>query len=188
MGWNDARVSLLPVGAKLTIETDSKARTASGSAVKILRAVGSSIHGPSVDEVRSWLEQRGFALSATSIGYQSWQKEDVDAFIASVNDRVEEIIVTFVLNPKSYLRVGEWQGLITEFHERWGLVLIDRRTGVTADLVDFPVLLAETAAWKEFARAHTWPEVARQPATYDLELAEEMLPEVRHTWPANEAA
>jgi hypothetical protein len=188
MGWNDARMSLLPIGAKLIVETDPNARTADGSALRILHSAAGSTPGPSAAEIRAWLEGKGFAPSGESPTYYSSRREDVDLFVASASDRVSQIIVTFVLNPKSFLRVAEWQDLIAEFHERWGLDLVDRRTAVSVGLADFPRLLAESAAWREFARAYQWPEASKRSVNYDLELAAEMLPEVGHTWPANEAA
>src|SRR5207248_1194241 len=104
MGWNTARVTLLPPRWKETVTEAARARTAAGAPVRIARPVRTEdTAGKAVllAPLSCWLEERGFVVSERSRSHVRLQRQDVEAFLAAEGEEVAEVILTFTLTRDS---------------------------------------------------------------------------------------
>ena len=205
MGWNEVRVSLVPAGRKIVTELDLAARTTAGDPVAILHTIpDTDSAAQSLDQgaMQRRLEQEGFDVSQHGESFLRMKKGEIEAFIGIEHGVVSEVIVTFTLNRSSPSRAPDWQRLICHLVESDALALVDRTTQQRVGGDEFLRVLTDSPAWRQFAKAHGWPEIAREdehwpipvaPSEEELseedgDLAEAMFPTVEETWLLNEAA
>lgn len=157
MGWNTARVTLLPPRWKQVVTASPRARTAAGGSVHIARSVRTEDGtGPTVGvaAVCSWLEERAFRSAERSPSFVSLRRQDVEVFIGVEGEEVAEIVLTFTLDRNSPLRREAWQQFTCDLCAAWPLALADgTRPGERLPPGEFTRLLGETPAWREFQEA-----------------------------------
>jgi hypothetical protein len=164
MGWNEVRVSLVPAGRKIVAEHDLAARTTDGDAVAILHTVQDTDSTAQPLEQRAALrrlEAYGFDVLQRGQSFVRMKKGEIETFVEIEAGVVSEVIVTFTLNQSSPLRAPDWQRLISHLVQSDGLALFDRTTQLRVGGDEFLRLLTESPAWKQFAAAHSWPELVR---------------------------
>jgi hypothetical protein len=205
MGWNEVRVSLVPMGRKIVTEVDLAARTTAGDPVAILHSIPdaeSAAQPLDRGAMQRRLEQEGFDVSQQGESFLRMKKGEIEAFIGIEQGMVSEVIVTFTLNRSSLSRAPDWQRLICHLVESDELFLVDRRTQQSVGGDDFLRVLTASPAWRQFAKAQGWLEMARENGQWpipigpseeelpeeDGDLAEAMFPTVEETWLLNEAA
>jgi hypothetical protein len=161
MGWNTARVTLLPPRWKETVTESAHARTAAGTPVRIARAVraeDSAGQAVLLVPLSRWMEERGFVVTERSPSHMQVQREDVEAFLAAEGDEVAEVILTFTLTRDSPRRWETWQKFAAELAGAWDLALFaPDRPGGKPGAGDLLRLLSGTPAWQGFQAAFGWP-------------------------------
>lgn len=161
MGWNTARVTLLPPRWKRVVTPSARARTPAGSLVHIahsVRAEGTAGPVVGLGELCAWLAKRGFRIAEQSPGSVTLREEDVEAFLGAESDEVAEIILTFTLDRNSFSRVETWQQFIRDLCAAWPLALVDAdRSEDRLTAGEFTRLLGKTSTWREFQEAFGWP-------------------------------
>ena len=105
------------------------------------------------------LEQEGFDVSQHGESFLRMKKGEIEAFIGLEHGVVSEVIVTFTLNRSSPSRAPDWQRLICHLLESDALALVDRTTQQRVGGDEFLQVLTDNLAWRQFAKAHGWPEM-----------------------------
>ena len=117
------------------------------------------------------LEQEGFDVSQRGESFLRMKKGEIEAFIGIEQGMVSEVIVTFTLNRSSPSRAPDWQRLICHLVESDELFLVDRSTQQRVGGEEFLRVLTESPAWRHFAKAHDWPEIARDDEPWPIPVA-----------------
>ncbi len=160
MGWNEARVTLIPPGWRPVVEESSRGRTADGTNVIIVdveRQENPTTENLCLESVIDWLQKRGFVLRDERWQRLTWEDVEVDLFLKE--GELADITLTFTLSQNAPSRWAAWIKLVRELCESWNLRLIDadHRTTVGAD--QLLRLLARTVAWRDFEENFGWPPV-----------------------------
>src|SRR5262249_52766320 len=113
------------------------------------------------NEVRVWLEARGFELREQGPSWLVLVHEDADAFLVVEEGELAKIILTFTLTRDSPSRWRIWQALVEDMCEKWGLILYDSNTGSMVDGSEVLRVLGETQAWKDFESNFDWPPAGK---------------------------
>ena len=165
MGWNDVRVTLVPVGWKIVTELDFTARTAAGDPVAVLHSIpDADVDAPPVDqgELERRLGEEGFAITQRGETFLRMNKAEIEALIAIERGMVSEVILTFTLDKSSPSRAPDWQRLTNQLIDTHVLALFDHSRRQPVRCHEFLRVLTESPAWRQFAKAHAWPEIASE--------------------------
>ncbi len=163
MGWQEARVTLLPPGWRQVIEVSPRARTLGGVPVRIARTVREE-DGPTgrlrAEAVGAWLERHGFTLSEQRPAVIVYRREDILAECYEQEGELAELILTFTLSRDAPSRWDTWQALVGELCAAWGLRLADGTAeGRLVGPEELLRLLSQTMSWQDFQTHFGWPEV-----------------------------
>ena len=162
MGWNDSRVSLLPLGWTMGFEENTTgARTADGTPVRIAyseRLESSESAGIDRGAVEAWLETRVFnrnenervaVACSGKMWNHSWKLRKASSLESSSRSRC----------PSTLRRVGSrgrpWCGKSSD----WDLSLYDSNLGFNVEAGEILRVLASTQAWRDFEERFGWPPV-----------------------------
>ena len=161
MGWNTARVTLLPPRWKETLTESARARTAAGAPVRIarpVRAEGTTGEAVLLAPLCCWLEERGFVVSERSGSQVRLRRQDVEAFLAAEGEEVAEVLLTFTLTRDSPRHWDTWQKFVAELCGAWDLALFaPDHPGGKVGAGELLRLLSEATAWRDFQAAFGWP-------------------------------
>jgi hypothetical protein len=179
MGWNTARVTLLPPGWRHVATQAPRGRTETGPVwiVRAVRDAGAGGKPVFAAGVVALLEESGFRAVERSPRRVTLTKDDMEALAANEGDELTDLELTFTLGREAPLRRDRWRELVQALCATFDLSLsdLDRPTG-KAPAGDFFRVLAAAPAWQDFAQAHGWaaPDAApRPPAPLTWEGAEE---------------
>jgi hypothetical protein len=164
MGWNDVRVSLVPLGRKLISETDPTARTSTNNPVAILHTV--AIEGEIRTRIdpqllEALLSEEKFVVTQRGATFVRMDRDNIESFLCLEDGALSEIILTFSVNRQSPTQVDDWQHLVDLLGNSVGMNLVDRGTQEPVVKGDIRQILANSPVWNQFARKWNWPPLSR---------------------------
>jgi len=161
MGWNDIRVSLVPLGRKVVAKADPSALTTQGQPVLILHTAAELDHhspAQNLQACRSWLEESGFQVVQSHLAGIRMTRGDVEAFLVAEAETLAEIILTFTLSRQSLDRLAEWQRLVADICPVFSLALVNCRNQKKLTDTDFVHLIRSQPQWLDAAERWGWSE------------------------------
>jgi len=159
MGWNDIRVSLVPLGRKMVAKVDPSALTTQGQPVSILHTEAESDHpapAQNLHSCRTWLEKSGFRVIQGSPAGIRMVRDEVEAFLAAEAETLSEVILTFTLSRQSPDRITEWEMLVAAICPVFSLSLIDRQRQDNVIIEDSAQLMKSQPQWLDAAERWGW--------------------------------
>ena len=127
MGWNEARVWLVPDGWDLVVE-EIDIQTASGetgrlvSTKKSLDCTADALDPGVIDR---WLTSRGFSETEKRKSPRTYRRDDVRIDVCTECEEVRDLLLEFKLTRRSPGRWPAWRQLVAEICDSWPVALAD---------------------------------------------------------------
>jgi hypothetical protein len=161
MGWDEARVTLLPPRWRSAEVPQAVERRAfDGRRVRVFdsrRDPAATAAPVRLAPVREWLQARGFTEVEPIRNGANLRWQDIRAELFEENGELSEVSLTFTLSVDSPGRWPVWQQFAEELCARFGLLLADQEAGEKVRAGHLLRLLAGTTAWREFQDHFRWP-------------------------------
>lgn len=172
MGWNDARVVLLPRDRRLVVTHDyDDCRTEDGSPLRMIRSekievdkADSDISGQEnpngllFSVVSDWLTNHGWTVHEVHPkGSITWQKEDMHLYAFPDGLWLRKLTVNFRLRRTIPSEIWQsWTALITSFVDDLGVRLVDTRTCEEAPPSQLVEVMMKLDTVQEFSERFGW--------------------------------
>ncbi len=109
------------------------------------------------DLFRSWLIDSGFVHHPGSKA--NFSRELIDLRFHQVDEEVAFTSIEFGLDNDAPQRINDWQTLVDELSDKWGLSLIDQEKREKVPAGQFRRILAEDRIWRIVADVNGWPPI-----------------------------
>ena len=159
MGWNEARINIVPDRWDFTV----RETTATSTAGENVLLVGTEKNSESSEPMLTfgtadrWLTELGFVLRESWKTRASYSRHDILIDLYQEDDEISGIMVQFTLTKESPRHWQEWQEFIDKLCADLPVALGDAELRMKVGPEQLFPVLRRTTAWKTFEENFQWP-------------------------------
>lgn len=158
MGWNEARVTLVPNGWNLVVQ-QIVLPNAAGQTARLISTEKSLDYSGDLmllGLLESWLLSRGFRGPDEFKGGKRYRRDDLLVSVYVEGEEVSEISLEFTLTRDSPTRWPAWQHFVADLCQAWPVALADSEAGMKVGPDGLFRLLRRGTSWQDFERSFNW--------------------------------